>query len=489
VKSSPRKSSSRRPIAVSRSTTARPLYTASDWARREALPLSSLPREAYRSEARRDSARLTHSPAFRRLQGKTQLFPGAESDFFRNRLTHSLEVAQVAKSIAIRFNAQEPFLKRRPINLDLVEFAAWCHDLGHPPFGHQGEHALDELMKNESGGFEGNAQTLRIVSRLEKRQRACDDLSGIDDDENDCRLGLNLSARALAAVLKYDRPIPKEAARRKDPDVVAKGYYESEASLVRWIKKQVAPGARGPLKTIECQIMDIADDIAYSTYDLEDTFKAGFLTPLDLLASEDLYYAVATKASKSMLETITPADIRDVFLDLFRDLGAENDAEIDISNPDAPVAIATIVYDAATKLGKNAYLRSAFTSRLIRLALDGVQFVPNEDHPSLSGAKLTGKPRLRVEALKHFTFEATIQSSRVSVSQVRAKEIVTAIFKSIQDDQRLLPDDVRRLYARSAKDEKDRAICDFIAGMTDRYAVEFYGRIKSENPETIFKPL
>lgn len=486
MKSIPRKSNVQR--RGTRLAAKRPLYSAADWSRRDGLLPSALPHEPYRSEARRDSARLTHSPAFRRLQGKTQLFPGAESDFFRNRLTHSLEVAQVAKSIAIRFNAQEPLLRGQAIDLDLVEFAAWCHDLGHPPFGHQGEHALDDLMK-ESGGFEGNAQTLRLISRLEKRQRTCNDLSGIDDDGDDCRLGLNLSARSLAAILKYDRPIPRQSAKRKDPNSVSKGYYESERALVRWIKKQVIPGSGQPLKTIECQIMDIADDIAYSTYDLEDTLKAGFLTPLDLLSSEDLYELVATKASTSMQTTVTPADIRDVFLDLFRDLSAGTDADIDISNPDAPLAIATIVYDAATKLGKNAYLRSAFTSRLIRLALDGVQFVPNEDYPALSGAALTGTARLRVEALKHFTFEATIQSSRVSVSQVRAHEIVSAIFESLKRDQRLLPDDVRRLHARSTEDEKDRTICDFIAGMTDRYAVEFYGRIKSENPETIFKPL
>jgi dGTPase len=234
--------------------------------------------------------------------------------------------------------------------------------------------------------------------------------------------------------------------------------------------------------------MDIADDIAYSTYDLEDTFKAGFLTPLDLLASPDLYNEVAAKASTSIGRSITPPDVRDVFVELFRELGTIDD-EIDVSHPDAPLTIATIVYDAATKLGRNGFLRSAFTSRLIRLAIDGIQFTPNPKHPALSKAVLSDSARLRVEILKHFTYEATIQSSRVSVSQVRAHEIVTEIFRALKADQRLLPDDVRRLHQRSAVEEKDRVICDFIAGMTDRYAVEFYGRIKSENPETIFKPL
>lgn len=465
-----------------------PLYSDRDWSRRvEVSSAAGLSPESYRSEARRDSARLTHSPAYRRLQGKTQLFPGIESDYFRNRLTHSLEVAQIAKSIAIRLNAREHFLKKTPVDLDLVEFAGWCHDLGHPPFGHQGEHALDQLMK-DSGGFEGNAQTLRIISRLEKRQRTCRDLSGIDDDSSDCRLGLNLTARSMAAVLKYDRPIPRSSKARDNPKKLAKGYYAADAEVVSWIKNNVAPRVSGPIKTVECQIMDVADDIAYSTYDLEDTFKAGFLTPLDLMSSTELYDVVAQKVTDSTGTSINSRDVRDMFFDLFRDLatGAEG---IDLTNRDAPLVVATVIYDAAAKLGKNAYLRSEFTSRLIRQAIEGIEFEPNSKTPALSKVSLGGVARLRVEILKHFTFEATIQSSRVSVSQVRAHEIVSEIFKALKKDQRLLPDDVRRLHVRVAKAEKDRVLCDFIAGMTDRYAVEFYGRIKSENPETIFKPL
>lgn len=123
-----------------------------------------------RSPYRRDYARLIHSPSFRRLQGKTQLYPGHESDFFRNRLTHSLEVAQIAKGIALRLNFEEPFLQANPIDCDLVEFAALAHDLGHPPFGHNGERALDDCMK-QWGGFEGNAQTLRILTVMEKKKR------------------------------------------------------------------------------------------------------------------------------------------------------------------------------------------------------------------------------------------------------------------------------------------------------------------------------
>lgn len=161
--------------------------------------------ESYRTDFRRDYARIIHSPSFRRLQGKTQLFPGAESDFFRNRLTHSLEVAQIAKTIAIKLNSTCDWLisaaPEQRIDYDLVELAALAHDIGHPPFGHNGEHALHECMKND-GGFEGNAQTLRIISRIEKRLEK-------DIDRDDCqvrggadiRVGLNLTYRSLASVL------------------------------------------------------------------------------------------------------------------------------------------------------------------------------------------------------------------------------------------------------------------------------------------------
>jgi dGTPase len=126
-------------------------------------------REAYRSPFRRDYARIVHAPAFRRLQRKLQLFPDEESDFFRNRLTHSVEVAQIAKSIAIRLNhiigSKDPDCG--PIDTDLVEAISLAHDIGHPPFGHTGEAALHKKMRSV-GGFEGNAQTLRILTRLEK---------------------------------------------------------------------------------------------------------------------------------------------------------------------------------------------------------------------------------------------------------------------------------------------------------------------------------
>lgn len=158
--------------------------------------------------------------------------------------------------------------------------AALCHDLGHPPFVHNGEKALDDCMKR-FGGFEGNAQTLRILSRLEKRESPTAAMP-----LKDRRIGLNLTARVLASVLKYDRMIPRV---RGKSATLCKGYYKSERELVNWFKKMVVGQILDTVdfKTVECQIMDLADDIAYSTYDLEDAFKAGFLTPLDILTTSD----------------------------------------------------------------------------------------------------------------------------------------------------------------------------------------------------------
>ena len=255
------------------------LYRETDRARE--LPVES--KDSYRSSFRRDYARLLHCPAFRRLQGKTQLFPGAESDFFRNRLTHSLEVAQIAKSIALRINSLHPFFQQDPINLDLVETAALAHDLGHPPFGHNGERALDECMRRR-GGFEGNAQTLRILARLEKKELEAED-EEVEDSE-DGRVGLNLTYRTLAAVLKYDECIPKY---RGCKAALVKGYYKSERKLVERVKQHVVGTDRGRVsrgfKSVECQIMDIADDIAYSTYDLEDALKTGFVSPMSMISA------------------------------------------------------------------------------------------------------------------------------------------------------------------------------------------------------------
>ena len=315
-----------------------PLYGESDSARLAEGNKAST--EDYRSAWRRDQARLIHCPSFRRLQGKTQVFPGHEGDFFRNRLTHSLEVAQIAKSIAIKLNStfaefEAPEHKLEP---DLVEFAGLAHDLGHPPFGHNGEEALDHLMR-DFGGFEGNAQTLRILSRLEKKA-FLDAPIGPQPEHGqaELRCGLNLAFRSLASVLKYDRPIPERFDDRSAPGVM-KGYYRDDAELVRNIKKAVVGDEYAiDFKTVECSIMDIADDIAYSTYDLEDVFKSGVLKPMDLFVlDKSIYNAVLETINKRLrkeygddADAVDEADIKQILHYLLVDLFQIDDEQEEI---------------------------------------------------------------------------------------------------------------------------------------------------------------
>lgn len=464
--------------------------------------------EKYRTPFRRDYARLIHSPSFRRLQGKTQLFPGIESDFFRNRLTHSLEVAQIAKSIALRINNTDSFFKETPLDTDLIEFAALAHDLGHPPFGHNGELALDECMRAH-GGFEGNAQTLRILSRLEKREYLNFNNDGpsldigVDERGTDFRTGLNLTYRTLASILKYDREIPlvRKKLRKKRWKVV-KGYYHTEKELVNKIKKSVAGDATlADFKTIECRIMDIADDIAYSTYDLEDALKGGFINPLDMMsANHELLKTISKKVSENMggaqftdkdaLRTLWDIVISQGILEIEQEDG--NDGMLDLNNKSAIAGLVSKIYRSSTALGKDGFFRTCFTSELVGKFIRGIEVDVNEKSPSQSIVKLNSEILRKVEVLKHFTFESIIMSPRLKVAEYRGIEIVRTIFEALSspDGDSLLPDDFRKIF-RNFKDEhlKKRSICDFIAGMTDRYAVEFYCRIKSENPQTIFKPI
>ena len=490
------------------------LYTKSDWVRETATrPSPTLAAEKYRDQARRDYARLIHCPSFRRLQGKTQLFPSHESDFFRNRLTHSLEVAQIAKSIAIRINNTDDFFKKNEINLDLVEFAGLAHDLGHPPFGHNGEATLDRLMLGH-GGFEGNAQTLRLIARIEKKvttefPSVSQTARTVDTSTStDLRLGLNLTYRALGSILKYDRviqetqPARENAGSEKKP---VKGYYASESRLVERIKSHVAPGYEGEFKTVECHIMDVADDIAYSTYDLEDAFKANFLSPVAMISKDDAFKErIASKVRESLRTKLTEAaetetkfeisDVNNILGELFKPL-LEWDASIDEKlNVGVTKAELSFLLAARTSFGSqalvdNGYLRTSFTSDLVGQFIRGVRVSPNAAHPSMSKVYLDIETFKRVETLKHFAFELLIISPMLKIAEKRGDQIITTLFECFQKDRSLLPSDWRDLYGKiDNAGWQHRVICDYIAGMTDRYCVEMYARITSENPITIWKP-
>lgn len=465
----------------------KPLYSKDSWLRHLAEKGSD---ESWRPEWRRDYARVIHSPSFRRLQGKTQLYPGHESDFFRSRLTHSLEVSQIAESIAYRINGTHDFFIESPIEPRVCVTAGLLHDIGHPPYGHNGEAALDDKMKRH-GGFEGNAQTLRIVTKIDKKRKIED-----SQDGQDGRRGLNLCYNTLASILKYDRKIPAD--RIGDARLV-KGYYADDASIVKALKDAVAPGwnkRNKPFKTIECAIMDIADDIAYSAYDLEDSFKAGFLSPVEILTSPtELLEKVARKVAKQTgNEAFSYSDVLDVFWEMFSGLGVHSAA----SSPGGEIHENAIfsslkTFERSREMAADGYLRTEFFCDLVGSFIGGIEVEFDEEFPSLSTVRLSRQTHTQVETLKNYTYEAMIYSARIRVAEFRGYEIVSNIFDALSDDRGylLMPEDIRKLHAANEGNAsaQNRVICDFVAGMTDRYAMEFHARLHSDTPQSIFKPI
>lgn len=458
-----------------------------------------------RSEFRKDYSRLIHSPCFRRLQGKTQLFPGAETDFFRNRLTHSLEVAQIATGIASNLNKFDETLNKNQfvIDRDLVEFAAVSHDLGHPPFGHVGEEALDELMR-QNGGYEGNAQTFRLLTKIEKRFYRDNGNGFLYNRNGDNRMGLNPTYRSMASILKYDKIIPY---KRSKKDETLKAYYSYDSDLIKTIKQKVTgyKNYTPEFKTIECYIMDIADDIAYSTYDLEDCLKANFLNLLDLLGADDnMLKEVLSRVNRNMEKVgfkgnYKIADLRKMIFEIVSD---DFFVDIDIKevlkhtnggSKDLVKAISSLGYNTLKAINEDGYMRTKLTSKYVGEFISGIELITDNDIPALWEVRLKKGIREKVEVLKNFVYVYVTVSNRVQVPAYRGIEIVNEIYNTLTKDggYNLLPSDYKNMYLAIPKKDKyrERIICDFIAGMTDRYAIEFYGRLKSENPETIFKPI
>jgi dGTPase len=267
-------------------------YDAADRERRVAEPPKRAGAEdgrALRGEFQRDRARVLHSYAFRRLADKTQVVVPGEDDFPRTRLTHSLEVAQIGREIGAALGCDP----------DVVDAAGLAHDIGHPPFGHNGEDALNAIA-GPCGGFEGNAQTLRVLTRLEAKVV----------DEAGEPAGLNLTRAALDAACKY--PWPRRDSESKY------GYYEVDGTAFGWLRT----GVDGERRCLEAQVMDWADDVAYSVHDVEDGVHAGQvrLSALDDHTRQELCQVAATYYSAHAAADLAP--VLDELLDLptLRDL-------------------------------------------------------------------------------------------------------------------------------------------------------------------------
>lgn len=545
----------------------RPFYTSNDYKRHGGKSsYYNADEKNYRSHFWRDRARLMHSPAFRRLKGKTQLFPNKHNDFFRCRLTHSLEVANVGKTIAQKLNWQLREIYKQNnfvpdsevffIDCDLVEFACLAHDIGHPPFGHQGEYILNKKMIH-SGGFEGNAQTFRILSIIEKKE--LEHVEGYKEDYNyvyvhrgedysinDRRLGLNLTFRSLASVIKYNKFVEHNygTAPKEDKFKVEKGIYISDKERFEAIKDELQ--IDGDKITIEAQIMDFADDVAYSTYDLEDSFKGGFLHPLKLFRLEpDFQRKVVEEVNKTLkkhkiTDECKEEDVRNTIEKLV-DLGTMDSIlqgekvnfEFNKADEQIKQIIAPNLLKLSLDFSQNAYSRNKFSSSTISRFVSSCRIELNYDKPLLSELIVPDEIRKEIEILKKITYLSQISSTKLKIVEHRGQHIIDQLFDILVDrdkninGQFLIPD-VRKPYLKvleeigyleqqleyikkvdnehveivrdldeledsqlvnlietveksieTIESYRKRLICDFIASMTNRYAVDYLDRLTS----------
>ena len=351
---------------------------------------------AYRSEYQRDRDRIIHSAAFRRLEYKTQVFVNHEGDLFRTRLTHSIEVAQVARSIARALH----------VNEDLTEGIALAHDLGHTPFGHAGQDALNACMKSY-GGFEHNLQSLRVVDELEERYAEFP--------------GLNLTFETREGILKHCSL--KNAAELGDLGR-------------RFIEKQQP--------SLEAQLTNLADEIAYNSHDVDDGLRSGLIT-VEALATITLFQEQYEKVRSQYPELAPRRTIHEVVRRLIGcqviDLVETSKAALQQVNPDS--------IDAVRQHGEPLI---AFSESMREKNLELKRF-------------------LRSNLYRHY---------RVHRMSAKAGRTVTALFEAYIDDPRLMPEDAQQQVAllenTTGKDGRARAVADYIAGMTDRYAIAEYER-------------
>jgi dGTPase len=350
------------------------------------------PESATRSPFQRDRDRVIHSVPFRRLRHKTQVFVAPDGDHYRVRLTHSLEVAQIGRTIA----------RALGLNEDLTEALCLAHDIGHPPFGHAGEDALEAAMA-DAGGFDHNAHTLRLLTRLESPYPGFD--------------GLNLSRETLEGLAKHNGPVTGAL-----PWALAEANADFDLALDSW------PG-------LEAQVAAIADDIAYDNHDIDDGLRAGLFT-LDALLAEVPLAAEAWAAVKARYPDVPEARL---VPELVREL------------------IGRMVNDVLAE----TELRAAGLASIDEIRTAGRQL-----------AGFSAGMAAQERALKRFLYAHMYDSPEVKGVRVEAQAILAALFAAYRDDPSLLPTEWRP--ASDHPVAVARAVGDFMAGMTDRYAVRRY---------------
>ena len=367
-----------------------------------AVPLKSKGRffkekkTSLRSDFQRDRDRIIHSTAFRRLKHKTQVFVNTSGDHFRTRITHSLEVAQIARTLSKFFN----------LNEDLCETLSLAHDLGHTPFGHAGEDALNHCMR-KYGGFDHNIQTLRIILFLENRYYEFK--------------GLNLTLETLDGLIKHNGPIKNLSKLKK---ILGLSYFKNK------IKFSLSP-------SLEAQIASISDDIAYNSHDIEDGLKANLFNLRDLEKIPVLNKIVLKhkkKVKKNSMDLVIRQIVREIINEMVKDL----------------------IKTTQINIKKNK--------------INNISDVFKSKYPLVTFSKKMSKFDKKI---KVFLRRKMYYHKKVRFNTDTGKKIIKKLFLSIKKNP--------RSYLNVSKYDKSniaRSICDYIAGMTDRYAINLYNKIK-----------
>lgn len=407
----------------------------------------------------RDRARLIHASSWRRLAAKTQvLSPTAGIDFARNRLTHSLEVAQIGRELAHTLG----------LSKDVVDTACLAHDLGHPPFGHNGERALDSWI-TDYGGFEGNAQTLRILIRLE----------GKVFDRDGTSRGLNLTRATLDASCKYPWPRIAEG----DPNAVSRrkfGYYLDDAPVFAWIRD----GAPGAVKCAEAQAMDLADDIAYSVHDFEDAIVSEYIDP-EILTSQTGHEALIRAVAEWAGGQIAESDLAAAFDRLAAQprwlttwTGSREDhARLKNFTSDMIGRFAGAAIEA-TRAAHHRDPRSTVTADGATAAVDPGSSGPR--NATRYGLQITVPEPIRHEiaVLKGIVAAFVMASGRRQPTYQRQRDLLAQLLDTVWADPHHLDPVFARDFA-AAEDEAAarRVVVDQIASLTDQGAISWYERL------------
>jgi len=437
-------------------------YTEHD-ADRYYLPLDPID---YRSRFGRDYDRLVHTSAFRRLQGKTQVVTPGEADFFRTRLTHSIEVAQVARRLAEIVGA----------SAEVCEASAILHDLGHPPFGHVGEVELDAALDrtarewqldpiDDVGGFNGNAQSFRLAVKTLSQSGAFE--------------GLDLTRAVLDGAVKYPYRRGEPRARGSDKSWC---FYPTDTADANWVRNGV-PATRQFKKSFEAQIVDWADDVAYSIHDVEDWYRAGFM-PLEMLARSDDFRAEFAARIAPTLAT-----------DIFDSARVETEAnELFRGNAFSGIKRA---YDGSeeVKAGIRTMRKSLFNDFMAVTTVDPA--LPTRHNNDLFMDPIVG---LRNKILKQLLWEFVIGHPRMATHQMGQARVIKELFQihvdalaydpasgSVDADKTRLdifPPDLRESFRQKPVGSAEwlRLVADRISGMTDDYAMRLYGRLTGSVP-------